>query len=356
MDQFMLLKSRLLGRPYCASFELTPLCNFDCKMCYSHLTMDQMRAAGRMLTTEEWIDIMRQAVDAGVTCIDLTGGECLTHPGFKEIYRYLVMQGVHVSVLTNGQLIDEELINLFVQYPPACVQITVYGSNREAYLNVTGRDAFQDVMSAITRLKEAGLRVSISITPNRFMQRDVGALLELVRSLGIVYRIGSTTLPARPETGRIIDDFIVDNEVLREIRKLEAEYKSEWARVLPQHQMKEYKFRIKGQQAFEGIPCAAGAANFHINWKGDMMPCLAFYSVNTSVLKSGVEEAWQWIRAKMRTYMLPDECNNCELAGVCNGCPSERVAGVLNGPLNHWVCKRTCELKDSSFQDKECLL
>lgn len=343
MENFLMRKSRLHGRPYCATLELTPLCNFDCKMCYMHLSKEQMKREGRMLTTDEWLNIARQAVDAGVTAIDLTGGECLTHPGFKEVYLYLINRGVHVCVLTNGQLITDEHIQMFTKYRPSVVQISLYGSNPEAYVRVTGRDGFQDVMEAIQRLKAAGVRLKLSVTPNRFMQDDAAAMLDLLHEINVDYTIGSTTLPARPETGREIENYIIDNEAYINISKLETEYRKRLANMLALETVRSYNFRIKGQESFVGAPCAAGAAHFHINWKGEMNPCIGFHTVSKSVLDNGLEAAWIWIRERMKQYQPPEECKSCEFNMVCIGCAAEKSAGKLNGPVNPWVCKRQRE-------------
>lgn len=344
MENFLMRKSRLHGRPYCASFELTPLCNFDCKMCYMHLTKEQMEQEGRILTTEEWLDIARQAVDAGVANFDLTGGECLTHPGFKDIYLYLVNRGVNVAVLTNGQLITDEHIELFRKYPTTGVQISLYGSSEEAYKKVTGRNAFGDVMRSIEKLKKARIRIHLSVTPNRFMQDDAEALLGLLHALNVEYTIGSSTLPARPETRREIGEYIVDNSSLINISKMETRYRRDLANTLRLEPTKPYHYRIKGQESFLGTPCASGAANFHINWKGEMTPCVAYYAVSKSVLENSVEEAWEWIRDTMTQYREPEECKDCDLKNGCIVCCAEKTAGVLNGKINPWVCKRQREI------------
>lgn len=344
IEDFLLRKSRLNGRPYRASFELTPLCNFDCKMCYMHLTKEQMEKEGRILTTEEWLDIVRQAVDAGVTSVDLTGGECLTHPGFKDIYCYLVSRGVHVSVLTNAQLITDQHIELFTRYKPSVVQISLYGSSVATYIKVTGRNAYGDVMNNIRRLKEAGINLSLSVTPNKYMQDDVDDLLNLLHRQNVRYTIGETTLPARPETGRYIEDFIADNEVYIRISKRETEYRRRMAELHDLQPEKPYYFNLKDQNKIGGAPCAAGSANFHINWKGEMTPCIAFYTIKKSVFDDGLETAWQWIRNNMLGYRSPEECKNCNHQEMCMGCPAEKTYGVLNGQVNRWVCKRRDEL------------
>lgn len=359
MENFLMRKARLHGRPYCATFELTPLCNFDCKMCYMHLTKEQMEKEGRLLTTEEWLDIAKQAVDAGVTSIDLTGGECLTYPGFSDIYLYLISRGVHVSVLTNGQLITDQHVEMFKKYKPSSVQISLYGSGPEAYVNVTGRDAFQDVMNAIAKLRAAGLYVKLSVTPNRFMQDDAEAMLELLHSFNIDYSIGSTTLPPRTGTGRHISDYIIENDALIMISKLETQYRSQLASKFHLEYLPPYHFRIKGQETFVGAPCAAGAAHFHINWKGEMTPCIGYHTVTKSVLDCGLESAWQWIRDTMKQYSFPQECTYCDLKESCTGCAAEKTSGVLNGTVNPWVCKRkrdTIINEYSMSSDDECTI
>ena len=86
--QYLGFKAREKNLPISNSFELTPLCNLDCKMCYVHLQREQMHGA-ELLTTEQWKDIMRQSIDAGMMFATLTGGECLTYPGFDELYLFL---------------------------------------------------------------------------------------------------------------------------------------------------------------------------------------------------------------------------------------------------------------------------
>lgn len=80
--RFLSFQAREKAIPISGSFELTPLCNLDCKMCYVHLHKNQMQGA-ELLSTEQWKGLMKEAIDAGMMYARLTGGECLTYPGFK---------------------------------------------------------------------------------------------------------------------------------------------------------------------------------------------------------------------------------------------------------------------------------
>lgn len=348
--------ARQRGVPFCGSFELTPLCNFDCKMCYVHLNRDQMQGRS-LLTTEQWIDIMDHAIDAGMMYADLTGGECLSYPGFREIYLHLRSRGIGVVVLTNGQLITEELADFFAQYPPDSIQITVYGSNEDAYEAVTGRRAFEDVKRAIQLLKDRNLRTFLTTTPNRYIQKDIGELLTFLRSTGVQYGVGMSSIPARDDTGRKLSDYAPEAEFYVRFHQEQMQFNELLS------QTKE-----KISPAWEPIPkgffpqtmltCSSGQSTFHMNWKGEMFPCIPFYSVNRSVLEYGFENCWAWIREQMKTYMPPSECMTCTNRSVCDACAAERTMGLLNGPLNKSVCEKYGQLVNNGIitlpAEQEC--
>nr|MBR4281476.1 radical SAM protein [Clostridia bacterium] len=338
-QRFMNLQARMRGQVHTASFELTPLCNFDCKMCYVHLSKGQMEREGNILSTAQWLDIMRQAVDAGVMHADLTGGECLTHPGFKELYLYLRSRGVSVSVLTNGQLIDEDMADFFAKYPPAMVQITIYGSNEDAYERVTGRRAFADVCAAVERLKKRGIHLFLPITPSQYMQEDTHALLEFLRGTGLRYGIGTGSLPARENTGRTRDGYEPSSDLYVKLHQDEQAYicAHQGERAVPTKRIVRVP---KGFKTICKVPCSSGQCTCHINWKGEMQPCIPFHTVTRSVLEYGFDAAWAWIKQTMATYEPPQECGVCPHRAVCASCAAERTSGVLNGPVNKAVCER----------------
>ncbi|MFR2769413.1 MAG: radical SAM protein [Thomasclavelia sp.] len=79
--------------PISGTFELTPRCNFNCKMCYVHLLEKDIPKYGKELSAKKWIDIAKQAKEAGTTWLCITGGEPLLHPEFEEIYTQLSKMG-----------------------------------------------------------------------------------------------------------------------------------------------------------------------------------------------------------------------------------------------------------------------
>lgn len=334
-EEFLYLKARASRIPYSGGFELTPLCNLNCKMCYVHLSRQQIDPE-QMLSTEQWIEIIKEAVDAGMLYADITGGECLTHPGFKDIYRYLYSSGVRITILTNGVLIDEGMVEFFKKYKPAHVQISLYGSDGEAYKRVTGYDVFDRVVNAIELLKKAQIDCNISITPSIYMKDDKENILKFARTLGVKYSIGAVSLPARPDTGREVTTIAVENSVYVDMRIDEKAYRSTQEKTL----IKPYRFDIVGSGKEVGIGCSSGRCSFHVNWKGEMTPCVPYYTVKRSIKEYGFLGAWEEIKTAMETYVVPQECKNCEYADGCSSCPAEKTSGILNGTLNTNVCER----------------
>ena len=129
-SQYMHQKGGRLGLPVSGSFELTPRCNFNCKMCYVHQTAEQVAASGRKeLTADQWLDIARQAKDAGMVFLLLTGGEPLTFPEFPRLLHELKQLGLLVSVNSNGSLIRGEMLEALKKDPPLRFNITLYGGS-----------------------------------------------------------------------------------------------------------------------------------------------------------------------------------------------------------------------------------
>lgn len=339
MNQYLSLKARYDDVPLSGTFELTPLCNLDCKMCYVHLNAEQLPTGQGLLGADAWKDIIRQAVDAGMIYAAFTGGECLTYPAFREIYLYAYSLGIRPDLMTNGCLLTEEMVSFLAQYPPGVMQISLYGSSEDAYEAVTGHRAFHKAISGIERAKTAGLNVTIAITPNRFMQPDIEPLLELLHSLHLPYEIGSATLPARPETNRSIDNYAVEIDAHDRLISLDNAYQANDSSGAPLSMIPRYL--PSKQKTLRGLPCGGAHSSFHINWEGEMCPCIAFaQSVHCDVRHQGFASAWREVRQQMEAYQPPKECCECEMQSVCMTCPGEKGMGEISGRLNSHVCDR----------------
>ena len=335
--------AREKGIPFHGMFELTPLCNLDCKMCYVHLDRDQLGNA-EVLTAEQWKSIMRQAHEMGMIHATLTGGECLIYPDFDEIYFFLRSMGIRPNIKTNGLLLDEKRFDFFKRYPPNDVTVSLYGSSNDAYQKVTGHGIFDQIYENLIRLKKADYPVRIAITPSVYMFEDILKIVELSRELGFPFSISIALFPPRKETGRTAIDLSID-QYLKIYQALREGYVDQ-DRTAEDFEIAEYG---ENKERRCGLPCGAGRSFFSVNWKGELKGCENLQSLQVSALDQPFSIAWEKIHADAMTYPLPAECSGCAYDNVCFGCVAYRSMGAEPGHCNPKVCERTKHMAKEGF-------
>ncbi len=337
VHRYMDFKAREKGVPVSATFELTPLCNLDCKMCYVHLNAAQLNGA-KLLPVETWKDIARQAFDAGVMYASITGGECLTYPGFKEFYLYLRSLGLETHILSNGVLMDEAMVDFLVANPPSLVQVTLYGASEDAYERVTGRRMFARVLGNIRRLRDAGMPLSVAVTPNAFMTDG----LEVVRLLhreGFSFAINSGIVSPRDETGRDLAESDLDAYVSMFKLRMELTGSAAEPECEPDDLPEVANSKDVPDEAPRGVRCGAGRSGCSIDWKGHMRPCNTFPCEPVDVLELGFAECWRLTNQTALDYPLPIECEGCSYKRACKGCVSNHASGAPRGHANPAICQ-----------------
>lgn len=331
VKKYIGFKCRTLRIPVSGVFELTPLCNFNCKMCYVHLDKNVT-----LLTAEQWKSIIDDAYKAGMLYATLTGGECLTYMGFKEIYLHLYSLGIKPSVLTNGSLINNDILNLFCEYPPSVIQVTVYGASDDGYEAVTGKRAFDTVVDNIDKMLSKGLTVKASVTVNPYMTDGV-KIIELLEAKGIDYAISPALDAPRADTGRKYKD--ISSETYIDLLKAVMKYKGKPLTPVCEEEFPEAE-PAESFKPTTGLNCGAGRNSFTVTWNGKMLPCTSMYSLCEDILTVGFEKAWQSTVKKADDYVLPVECESCKLKNHCFRCAALHL-NAAPGHVNEFVCQLT---------------
>lgn len=343
VNRYLDMRARDKGVPIRGTFELTPLCNLDCKMCYAHLSERQVKETGReILPGKEWIKIMQQAVDAGMIQAVLTGGEALSHPDFDEIYLFLLSQGVTVGINTNGLLLTENRIEFFKQHKPNAIQVSVYGHDEETYEAVTGHRVFSHVLDAIQRLKENRIYTTLGITPSRYLGDSVEALLRFVSSFGLRFTINAGLFTPRCETGRHTGahDFTLDEYI--ELSKLQAKLAGVQLKPACEDEIPSVG-TVKTNES-KGLRCGGGRSSFAVSWDGKLQPCVMLSEIQVDLTNAEFKEAWRMVHTAVCDYPSPVECEECPFHGVCPVCVVQHAQGAPLGHANPMFCKRAKRL------------
>ena len=332
-------KARQKGIPVHGQFELTPYCNFDCKMCYVHLKQDQAPQRA-LLSTEQWKALMLEAFHAGMLTATLTGGECFTYPGFRELYLYLKSLGVEITLLTNGSLLNGDWITFLQEHRPAKIQITLYGSSEEAYESVTGHRLFGKVLENIHRVMDAGLALRLSVTPNVYMGEDVFDTVRLAKQLCGSVRVNAGVFRPRQETGRYLQNDNLDRDYYLRIYHLLMELDGEEVVTIPEERLPPPGSPDHACEEY-GLDCSGGRSGFVIDWKGIMHPCNRLYMVEGFPLISGFASAFRTIYTAVSQWPKVAACKGCAYRFACNGCAANMLQYAEPGKQPLEICEQT---------------
>ncbi len=302
--------------PLWGNMELTARCNLRCRPCYINTPPQSREALAKELTTTEVFRILDQLADAGCLCLLLTGGEPLLRTDFPDLYLYAKRKGLFLSLFTNGTLITPEIADMFAQWPPKAIEITVYGSSEDVYEEVTRvRGSYARCMRGIELLRERDLPLglkTIAITTN---VHDLPKIKRFADDLGVNFRF----------------DPVMNPRLDGDPAPLEFRISPEDSVALDRWDMNRIESMREFVKRFFGAPrapenlynCAAGLDNFHIDSCGAMSACLMIREPTYDLRQGSFSDGWNEFipRVMARKRTKESLCQWCELHALCHQCP-----------------------------------
>ena len=249
--------------PMHAAIEITSRCNLKCKHCYNSSSPE----CNEVMSLEKAIELFSILKRWGIGTIELTGGEPLTHPNFKEVLRSAQAHFDLVAVITNGVLLDDSIVDIMKSGDAnSLIQIDLDGSIPE-YVNwFRGQDnVYEREIQAIKKVVAKGilLRVAMIITPGNLDQMEDTA--SLVNSLGVSAFAMSLVVPQG--RGRTTDSNLILSS--QELEKYFSTYRNLSQRYKDFiYEEAESKLRISS----EGN-CGAGSRSIIITPMGGVKCC-----------------------------------------------------------------------------------
>ena len=133
--------------PFRYFFELTYRCNLSCPYCYVGRERNKNE-----LTTEEWKKVIDQLPFYSI--VTLVGGEPLIRKDFIEILACTSKKIYNkVHVVSNGILINEEIINAFIKYRLLLLSVSLDGWGKNHDKNRGKEGIFDKIVSNLENLK-----------------------------------------------------------------------------------------------------------------------------------------------------------------------------------------------------------
>lgn len=329
ITEYLHQKASALRIPLSGSFELTPVCNMACKMCYVRMTKQQQEAIHPLRTAEEWLALGREAKEHGMLYLLLTGGEPFMRPDFREILSGLHKMGFLITLNSNATLIDEAKLEWLKETPPMRVNVTLYGASDATYERLCGNPrGFSQVTKAISLLREAGIMVKINCSLTPYNACDLEDMIAFCRKENLIIQPTSYMFPPLRRDSSMIgrNDRFTPEEAAYYAAKAEALMNGE-----------EAFLKRAEENRFDGLPtdsgddcletegetirCRAGKCSFWVTWDGRLLPCGMLPGEGVeSVFDIGFEAAWKQATETSAAIRLPARCRSCPLRDQCRSC------------------------------------
>ncbi len=246
--------------PIAVGFELTHLCNLDCRYCDRHSRLPNE------MTFEEIIGALEGLHSLGMREISLDGGEALAHPRVEEIVNWLVSRKIVMRLNTNGVLVRRKVnivrkmkkLKISLDGPPAI------------HDSIRGRRAFEWAIDAVAVASALSVPVELTCAIGQHNAHAVDELLSIVESVGakIIFQ------PVRPslfqdQAGPASEWALLPSEADAVFSRIE-EHKRAGRPVLNRWaSLRHFRAYPRDQP----LPCAAGWINVTLDPQGCLYHC-----------------------------------------------------------------------------------
>lgn len=350
--------------PLSGTFELSPVCNFSCRMCYVRKTQKEVRESPRkILTLEQWLVIAREAREQGMLFLLLTGGEPLLWPDFWTLYEALIQMGFLVSINTNGSLIDDAAIARFRKLPPYRINLTLYGASDVTYERLCGvRGCMSQIAHSIESLQENDIRVKLNCSLTPYNINDLEDFVSFSKERKLVLDTATYMFPPirrDPTMLGVNDRFTPEETAKHRIRCYKlvhtpAQYQTFLQSIVNGYveppSLDEYCVDpIDGK-----IRCRAGNAAFWITWDGWLTPCGLMNEPKVDLTADGFTESWKKLTKLSSEVTLSGICTNCGNQTICHPCAAMAQAetGTSSG-IPQYLCRAAQEMKRIATMELE---
>ena len=361
LTDFLYAKASRMHIPLSGTFELSPVCNFSCRMCYVRKTAKEVAdSPRRILTLEDWRRIAREAREAGMLYLLLTGGEPLLWPDFWTLYDELVDMGFLISINTNGSLIDDAAIAHFRRKPPQQLNITLYGASDATYKRLCGvSGVFSRVDRAIRGLMEAGITVKLncSLTPEN--AADLDWIVDYGKERETVLSVATYMFPpVRRDLSMVgVNERFTPEEsadyLMRCLRRQRGEEQYQmYLRAILDGCIEPPGLDEGCVDPIDGrIRCRAGKASFWITWDGWLTPCGMMSEPKADLQNIPFADAWGALTEAAAALRLSGVCDKCPNKNVCHPCAAISFAETgSSAGIPTYMCRATQRMREIARQ------
>ena len=163
-------------------WNITRSCNLKCVHCYAHA---KNKHFDNELSTEQGKELINDLADFGSPVMLFSGGEPLVRKDLPQLAAYAVEKGMRAVISTNGTLITPTMARTLKDIGLSYVGISLDGMQEinDRFRGVKG--AFKSALEGIKNSQDAGIKVGLRFTINKFNVDEIPKIFQLLEEMDI---------------------------------------------------------------------------------------------------------------------------------------------------------------------------
>ena len=163
-------------------FNITSKCNMTCPYCYR---AGNTTGSVSLSQAKKYIDFL---IQHGCDTINITGGEPLLNPAWKDIVKYCIEKGLFVIISTNGLLLDldDEILNHI-----NVLSLPLDGGSENVNSRTRSKGHFEKIHKLLEKYKSSDypFKIKINTVLTRYNYDTLNDILLLLNDPKVVWKI-----------------------------------------------------------------------------------------------------------------------------------------------------------------------
>lgn len=165
--------------------EVTYRCPLHCAFCYNPTDYD--KHTQNELSTEQWIQALRDARKLGAIQLGISGGEPLLRDDIEDIVIEARKLGYYSNLITSGVGLTEKRIQAFKEGGLDHIQLSMHDITEEINNFITDTKTFQLKKKVAAMIKAHGYPMVLNVVIHRYNIGHMKEILEMAEALGADY-------------------------------------------------------------------------------------------------------------------------------------------------------------------------
>jgi PqqA peptide cyclase len=165
--------------------EVTYRCPLHCAFCYNPTDYD--KHTQNELTTEQWLQALRDARKLGAIQLGISGGEPLLRDDIEDIVIEARKLGYYSNLITSGVGLTEKRIQAFKEGGLDHIQLSMHDITEEINNFITNTKTFELKKKVAAMIKNHGYPMVLNVVIHRYNIGHMKEILEMAEALGADY-------------------------------------------------------------------------------------------------------------------------------------------------------------------------